>query len=241
MSKFKGKPIKSSTSFQEVLDNGQEVFDIPDRGIDAATVKHFGLRKMMDEVNGRVDGYFFPVTKKVQGKSKITGFIKYNPNRSKKNGRFTTVGDVSVEHELLGQASVPTGKGFKLFIVEGFFDLLSAYQSLFNSQRERGKFVPAVVSPALGIGDINTGLTNSRQHVTANIDFVNSYDDVIVCFDNDENQEPNVGQAGVQDLALVLQDFKNCVLPVNDCNDMMQEKGEKELMFALLSLSYPFL
>ena len=84
MSKFKGKPIKSTTSFQEVMDDAQEVFDIPDRGISVDTVKHFGLRRLMDVVNNRVDAYFMPVTKLVQGESKITGYIKYSPHRSKK-------------------------------------------------------------------------------------------------------------------------------------------------------------
>ena len=233
MSKFKGKPMKSSTTVKEVLDNAQEVFDIPERGIRAETIKHFGVRKMYSEVDQQVDGYFFPVTKKIQGTSKVTGFIKYNPNRSKKDGRFTTVGDVSVEHELLGQAQATKGK--KVFIVEGFFDLLSAFQSLNSCKPEGYNGIPSVVSPALGIGDINSGLTNSRQHVAANIEFINGYDDTIVCFDNDDNQEVNVGQEGVQDLALVLKDFNNCVLPVNDCNDMMLEQGEKELYFALLT------
>jgi twinkle protein len=229
MSKYEGKPMKSNVSLSDVENNGQVVFDIPDRGITADTVMHFGIKKMMNEMNNTVDGYFFPVTKK----GKLTGYIKYNPNVGKKNGRFTTVGDVSVESDLLGQSVASKGK--KVFIVEGFFDLLSAYQSLDNHKPIGYTANPAVVSPALGIGNISKGVTNSRQHIASNIEFINQYDDKVVCFDNDINQEVNVGQEGVQDLALVLKEFKNCVLPVNDCNDMMLEKGEKELYFALLT------
>ena len=228
MSKFKGTAKKSSTTMlQEVLDNAQTDFAIPERGITEATVQHFGIRRFMNVINNTVDSYFFPITKKKE----ITGFIKVTPSRSKKDGRFTTVGDVTINCELLGQAQATKGK--KVFIVEGCFDMLSAFQSL-NSHKGSYSGFPTVVSPALGIGDINKGVTNSRQHIAANIEFVNSYTDTVVCFDNDEG-EVNVGQEGVQDLALILKDFSNVVLPVNDCNDMMKEQGEKELYFALLT------
>ena len=229
MSKFKGSvKVSTTTTLAEVLQHAQTDFDIPERGISQTTVKHFGIRKLMDTLTGEVDAYFFPVTKKKE----TTGFIKVSPRRSKKNGRFTTVGDVSVESDLLGQANATKGK--KLFIVEGCWDLLSAYQSLNNNKPSGFSGVPAVVSPALGIGDINKGATNSRQQIASNLEFVNSYDDKVICFDNDEG-DINVGQEGVQDLALVLKEFKNCILPVNDCNDMMKEHGEKELYFALLT------
>jgi len=227
MSKFKGKPVKSNTTVKEVLECGQTSFDIPDRGITKGTIEHFGIRVMYNELDQTIDGYFFPVTMK----GKVTGFIKYSPQRSKKNGRFTTVGDVSVDHELLGQVNASKGK--KLFITEGFFDCLSAWQSLNNNKPSGFTGVPSVVSPALGIGDINKGATNSRQHIASNIDFVSRYDVPVVCFDNDSSGDVNVGQEGVQDMALVLKEFKNCILPVNDCNDMMMENGERELYFAL--------
>ena len=227
MSKFKGSAKKSVTvKLQDVLDHAQVDFDIPERGITEDTVKHFGIRRFMDVTANTVDAYFFPVTKK----GTVTGFIKVAPSRSKKNGRFTTVGDVSIEHELLGQAEASRGK--KLFIVEGCMDMLSAYQSLNNNKPAGFSGTPAVVSPALGIGDINSGCTNSRQHIASNVEFVNQYDVKVVCFDNDKGAV-NVGQEGVQDLALILKEFKNCLLPVNDCNDMMMEQGERELYFAL--------
>ena len=226
MSKFKGSAKKSTTTtIEDVEAHAQDSFSIPERGITEETVKHFGIRKFVDVTTGSVDSYFFPVTKK----GEITGYVQVSPNLPKKSGRFMTVGDVTVSHELLGQAQATSGK--KLFIVEGCWDLLSAYQSL-NNNKGTYKGYPSVVSPALGIGDINKGLTNSRQHVAANIDFVNEYDTKVVCFDNDEG-EINVGQEGVQDLALILKNFKNCILPVNDCCDMVKEQGERQLYFAL--------
>lgn len=229
MSKFKGTAKQSTTtSLKEVLDTAQTEFSIPERGITEDTVKHFGIRRFMDVTSGEVDSYFFPITKK----GDITGFVKVSPQRSKKNGRFTTVGDVSVDSDLIGQNMATRGK--KLFIVEGTWDLLSAFQSLNNNKPEGFNGIPAVVSPALGIGDINKGVTNSRQHIANNLEFVNGYKEKIVCFDNDKG-EINVGQEGVQDLALILGEFKNVLLPVNDCNDMMKEHGERELFWAFMN------
>lgn len=224
MSAYKGKPPKSTgITLTEVKDNGEVSFDIPERGIRKETVEHFGIRRLFSVVDQKLLGYFFPVTKK----GEITGYIHYNPERSKKDGRFSTVGDVNIESELLGQSSATNGK--KIFIVEGCFDLLSAFQSLDSCKPNGFTGKPTVVSPALGIGNISSGITNARQHIANNIDFVNKYNEKVVCFDNDENKEINVGQEGVQDVALILKDFKNCVLPVNDCNDMLKENGEKEL------------
>jgi len=229
MSKYKGKAkVSTTTTLRDVIDNAQEVFDIPERGISVDTVKHFGIRRMMNVITNEVDAYFFPLTKK----GDTVGFIKVNLNRSKKNGRFTTIGDASMECDLIGQNVATAGK--KLFITEGCFDLLSAYQSINNNKPNGFHGIPAVVSPAFGIGDINSGVTNSRQHIAANIDFVNQYKEQIVCFDNDNNTPENVGQEGVQDLALILKEFKNVVLPVNDCNDMMREHGEEELYWAFM-------
>ena len=195
MSKFKGSAkVSTTTTLVEVTQNAQVDFAIPERGITSDTVKHFGIRRMLDVSTGGVEAYFFPITKK----GDITGFIKVSPNRSKNDGRFTTVGDVSVECDLIGQSNATKGK--KLFIVEGCFDLLAAYQSLNNNKPSGFGGIPAVVSPALGIGAINKGATNSRQHIANNIEFVNAYDDKVVCFDNDVNSEINVGQEGVQDL-----------------------------------------
>ena len=214
---------------QYIIDNAQENFAIPDRGIDASTIKHFGIRQMYSEVDQQVEAWYFPVTKK----GKTVGFIKYSPNRPKDGGRFTTCGDVTVSCDLLGQSVAP--KGRKVFIAEGFFDTLSMWQALNNNKPSGFNGIPAVVSPALGIGDPTKGITNSRQHIATNLDFINEYKDKVVCFDNDLVGDANVGQLGVEDLALLVKEFKNCVLPVNDCNDMMQQEGERELYWALMN------
>ena len=226
MSKFKQPPSKSAITVDEVTQNGMTDFDIPERGIDMETVKHFGIRKLFNEVTQQVEGYFFPVTKN----GDVTGYIQCSPHRPKKNGRFTVVGDVGVDNELLGQAQA--SEGAKVFIVEGFWDCMSAWQSLNNHKPSGYKGIPAVVSPALGIGDVEKS-PNAKRQIANNIEFLDKYRDKVMCFDNDSG-DYNVGQEAVKDIAVVLRNFKNVVLPVNDCNEMMLQKGEKELYFQLL-------
>lgn len=232
MSKFKGKPLKSTENMQNVLDGAETDFDIPERGITKETVQYFKLLRKMDRVNGCVDAYYFPVTKK----GNLSGYIKVSPNRSKKDGRFSTVGDVDVQCDLLGQREAQqVKKKNTVFIVEGFWDILSSFQSLYNQQPNKGAFVPAVVSPALGIGNTKSpDGTNARQQIASNMEFIQGFNNIRVCFDNDAESKENVGQLGVQDCALVLQDFINIVLPCNDINDLLLSEGEKEVYFKLL-------
>lgn len=236
MSKYK-KVQQSKITVQEVLQDGQVHFEIPERGINKETIEHFGVRMLQDIQNPTYKTYFFPVTKR----GEITGFIKVDPQRSKKDGRFTTVGDVSIESDLLGQNVAGKTGTKRLFVVEGFWDTLSAYQSLRESVKGTAyaKLLPNVVSPALGIGDINKGPTNARQQISNNIDFINKYQQKIVCFDNDPG-EVNVGQMGVQDCSLVLKDFLNVILDKNDCNEMMRSEGPIRLAKALNFEGVPY-
>lgn len=246
MSKFKGKPKRSemNEALQDVLKFPIWAIDgsngTMDRGITKETCEHFGIRTFYSEVNQRVEAHYFPVTKK----GKLSGFIKVSPNLSKKNGRFQTVGDVSVDCDLLGQSQSKQGK--KLFIVEGVWDLATAWQALKEAYKDKtGKDIsPCVVTFPLGIGDPTKGVTNSRQSISRNSLYVSRFSEVITCFDNDnpDNLEDvdNIGQLGVKDCAIVLKNFKNVVLPANDCNELYLDKGAEALYKELMFNAKPF-
>jgi len=202
---------------------------IKTRGISKSTLDYFRVRVEWNGIDDCSNSYYLPVTKS----GKLSGFVKYDRHLPKNNGRFQMIGDVSVDCDLLGQHRATDGK--KLFIVEGFFDLFSAFQALDDNKPDGFKGTPSVVSPALGIGDPSKGITNSRQHIANNIEFVNNYKEKIICFDNDSSKEVNAGQEGVQDLAVVLRDFKNVVLPVNDCNEMLVRGSSKDLYWAFMN------
>lgn len=220
-----------------------------DRGITQETAEYFGIRTGWNEVEQRIGGYYFPVTKG----GEITGFIKVDLNASKKSDyRWAVVGDVGVDCDLLGQVQAQKNKGAKLFIVEGVWDLATTYQCLKeNAEKHYKKTVhPNVVTFPLGLGDPSKGKTNARQSLVNNLEFVQSYGKpkltdkgfmaagVVTCFDNDNPKNDdsiyNVGQEAVKDCSLVLKDFYNVVLPVNDCSDLYKTKGTSELYSHLI-------
>lgn len=211
----------------------------PDWGIKQETCEHFGVKVFFPTTEQKVTGIYFPVTKRKQ----IVGYVKVNPSLSKNGGRFTIVGDVSIDCELVGQNVARRSK--KLFIVEGMKDLLTAFQVL----REGGSayagkdVIPSVVTFALGIGDPSKGMTNARQAIANNLEFVEGYSEIITCFDNDDHNEIgkyNVGQEGVKDCALVLKDFKNVLLSTNDIHDLYKDEGADKVYRKLMFDAKPF-
>ena len=125
MSYYKGEPMKSGMTVQEVKDLPLAK-GIPERGLTPDTCKHFGIRSEFSEVDGKSIAHYFPVTKE----GALSGWIRRDLRKPKKEG-FSTVGDVSVDCDLLGQANAPTSK--KVFIVEGVYDAPSLYQALYDS------------------------------------------------------------------------------------------------------------
>lgn len=230
MSKFKGKPKRS-----EMNESVQEVLTYPvwgidgtngtvDRGIDKETCEHFGVRTMFSEVTQKIEAHYFPVTKK----GKLSGWIKVCPNLPKNSGRFQIVGDVSTDCDLLGTEQADRKQSPYVWVVEGVWDLLSAYQSIFNNQKEgQPKRHPAIVSLLLGVG-------NASTNVGANIEFLNEFKEIRTCFDNDTNSDTNHGQEGVEQVALIAPNLKNILLPCNDINELMLSSGEKEVYRELL-------
>lgn len=236
MSKFSGHPKRS-----EMNETLQDVLKFPvwaidgsngtvDRGISKETCEHFGIRTFYSEVNQRVEAHYFPVTKK----GKLSGFIKVSPNLSKKNGRFQTVGDVTVDCDLLGTEQADSKQSPYLWVVEGVWDMCSAYQSIYNNQKVgQPKRSPAVVSLLLGAG-------NARDNVGANIELLRKFKEVRVCFDNDSHADTNMGQDAVEQVALVFPELRNILLPCNDINELMAGEGELAVYKELLFQAKPF-
>lgn len=253
MSKFK-KIEKSSERVQDVLNFPIWAIDgtngTHNWGINKDTCEYFGVRTGYSEVEQRVNAYYFPVTKK----GETCGFIKVQPDLSKKNGRFSTVGTVEIDCDLMGQQQAQKNKGSILFIVEGMKDLLTAFQAM-NNNKGQYKGYPNVITFPLGIGSIR-GVTNARQALANNLEFIQSYgkpktsekgflvQGVVTCFDNDnptnDDSIINVGQEAVKDCALVLKDFWNVLLPLNDCWDFRKEHGEDRLFRTLRFDCKPF-
>ena len=223
MSHFKGEAKKyNKITVKEVM--SYPVRPIPERKLRLETCQHLGIRSEMSEVTGEVIAHYFPVTKK----GEITGFIRRDLEKPKKDA-FSTVGDVSVSSDLIGQDRCTVGK--KLFICEGVYDYASVWQALrFSAYNENraSPIIPNVVT-------IGLGTKNAAAHIGNNQEFVSRYEETVIVFDNDSATPEEVkkgvvkGQDAVREVALTMPDIKNVLLDLNDPNEYLVEGRQDEL------------
>ena len=134
-----------------------------DRHLNQETLEHYGVKVSVDGGNGEPLKHFYPVTQS----GKVTGYkIRTLPKS------FKAVGDTK-NAELFGQSVTPAG-GKKLVIVEGELDAMSVFQVLYAKYPN---FKPSVVSLTSGA---------NVKSVADNIDYVNSFNEVLLCLDNDQ-------------------------------------------------------
>ena len=143
-----------------------------DRGITAATSEYFGVRSELSQSDGStVVATFFP---KYNSKDldTVTSYKKRTPDKS-----FVAIGNEKTP-ALFGQNKAPHTKS--LYITEGEIDALTVFQCLKEEAgSEWSHFNPAVVS-------IPNGAGGAARAIADNLQFVNGYDKIIICFDSDE-------------------------------------------------------
>lgn len=201
--------------YTELLDEikGYDSRGIRERGIKKSYCEMYGLRVAYDpDDNSKIIEHYYPVTKNRE----ITGYFKRELPK-----KFSAVGDVK-DCELQGQHLFDRGgeyenKASKKFIVvtEGYLDMLAAQQML-HEQGNNPEMFTAVVSLPNGI--------NSKS-VKANYKFLNTYENVIFCVDQDD-----AGQKGVKDLCKALPMGKASVMTFSekDACDMLKAKKSRE-------------
>jgi hypothetical protein len=140
------------------------------RGIRDDTNVPYGVRYSYDEETGQPDKQFVPTT--IAGK-----LVGYKTREFPKD--FTNpLGVVGKDCELIGQFRYKNG-GRTILIVGGEVDMLSAYQMLADYQESKGYDPIPVVSPSVGE-------TGCAKQVQAQYEFFNTFDKIIVGFDNDD-------------------------------------------------------
>lgn len=160
---------------------GYPFAEMPERKINKATCKKFGVRMSIDEQDGTTPtAYYFPY---YDQKGKLTGYKKRDLTKEKYDKfHFTTVGKVGVDCKLFGQdvAESVSRKRNNLIFVEGEIDVLSAYQALVDSVAgtKYSTLEPFVVG-------LSCGTANAVEAVLHNESFVRSYDRITLSFDND--------------------------------------------------------
>lgn len=139
------------------------------RSINDETYLYFGVRHAFDEQTGEVVEQYYPCTQDGQ----LTG---YKVREVPKN--FRSIGRTGADCELFGQFRFNRG-GKYVVLGEGELEVLSGYQMLKDYNKSRGNdFEVAFVSPTTG--------ANSVKQIAAQYNFFNSFDNIILAFDNDK-------------------------------------------------------
>lgn len=153
---------------------------LPERGLTQQDAEFYGIRSAVSQKDGKtIEATYFPYYNKV---GELTGFKKRDWTVTKDHDlHFTTVGVVKINAQMFGQMQTPKG-GRKLIIVEGEEEVPATRRAILDSlkgTKYEGKIEPSVVS-------ISMGTANAAECVAHNLDFVQSFSDIVLAFDSDE-------------------------------------------------------
>lgn len=117
--------------------------------------------------------------------------------------------------ELFGQHLWKSNSGKRLVITEGEIDCMTVCQLLGGTW--------AVVS-------VPNGAQSAAKAIKDNLEFINSYQEVVICFDNDE-----AGESAVQQIVGILPPGKCKIakLPYKDANECLMKAAGKSVVTAI--------
>lgn len=192
-----------------VLDriNSLPSITLTDRRVSQTHTCFYGIKS--EVVNDQEIKRYYPISKK----GKIVGY-KCRELPKKFGG---SIGDCKGDTELFGQRLFKPG-GRLIIVTEGEEDALASYA--ITKHMSKGNRGYASVS-------ITNGLNSAIKSVSANIEYLQSFDKVIFCFDN----EPDA-QEMAQKVCELLEPGKayNMTLPLKDASDMCMERKFSEYM-----------
>lgn len=190
---------------------------IEDRKIVASTCEYFGVRSELSTLDGStVTGIYFPRTSS-ETPSEVTSFKKRTPEKN-----YVIVGSIK-KPSLWGMHKNPTGK--TLYITEGEMDALTVYQCLKEQAGpEWSHLHPAVVS-------VPDGADAAARSIADNLKFVQQFEKVVVCFDNDER-----GRLATDNVCRLIgsKAYVSNLGSFKDANEMYMAGRSKDLKAALV-------
>ena len=176
-------PLRQPTTQEDTVNEclSFPVRALPERSITRETCDHFGVRVALSPTDGQtVTSHFYPRYR--------NGKLQAFKERIVESKKFFIRGPAR-DSQLWGEhACKPNGK--KLFITEGECDAMAVWQTL--KLHSSIDWNPAVVS-------LLNGAASAAKDISENFDFVNSFDEIILCFDQDDP-----GQAAVDDVCPLL-------------------------------------
>ena len=193
-------PIKSETTFLTSYTGSYSSLD--DRGISENTARKFGVRTVRDN-NNKIKQHIYPF---FNGSEIVGTKTRYVDNKNFTcNGTFQGTG-------LFGEQLFRNTGGKYLTITEGECDAM-AVNELFQDKW-------ATVS-------IKRGASSAVKDIRESIEFVESFDNVVLCFDNDK-----AGREAARQVARILKPGKAKIVNLpngyKDANEMLVKKKFKE-------------
>ena len=193
-------PIKSETTFLTSYTGSYS--SLEDRGISENTARKFGVRTVKDN-NNKIKQHIYPY---FNGSEIVGTKTRYVDNKNFTcNGSFQGTG-------LFGEQLYRNTGGKYLTITEGECDAM-AVNELFQDKW-------AVVS-------IKRGASSAVKDIRESIEFVESFDNVVLCFDNDK-----AGREAARQVARILKPGKAKIVNLpngyKDANEMLVKKNFKE-------------
>jgi twinkle protein len=189
------------------------VRELKDRCISHATCEKYGVRVGVNTRDGVTPVYhlypYYRDNELVGFKQKITA-----------TKSFQAIGDCK-NSQLFGSHCInPSGK--KLFITEGELDALALYQAL--KDNSGFSWEPAVIS-------LPNGAKSAVKSISENLDLINSYEEIILVFDNDAS-----GKEAAKDVCKILAGKVFTVrLTEKDANAMLMKGKGTDLKWAVLT------
>ena len=193
-------PHNNIYTLSDVLDK-TTILSIPHRDINKDVAERYGVRVELSEINGEIVKTYFPYF--VNGQ--LSGYKVVDRDKKMYSIGFLKGAD------FFGQHLCGTG-GKMLVITEGEYDTLAAFQMF----KERGKNYRVCSLP--------NGA--SASSVKKNIEWVESFENVILCLDQDD-----IGKETANEIAGVLRPGKAKIMHFyeKDANDMLKQGKSLEI------------
>jgi len=186
------------------------------RKISAEVCKLYSVHTSVMESDGKtLDKSYFPYKKN----GIITGWHVRNHNPKDKRDKIQAdIGTGSGNLDLFGKEVASRSRRKRLFITEGRIDCLSLAETFKEYTKREFKGFDGIVS-------INNGSGSALKDCLNNREFIESFQEVILVFDADED-----GRKAVSKVLKSFPRFKVAKLPEGlDCNEMRLQGRDKEL------------